>query len=287
MKSTWILIIGIAIGVLGAGTYLSSTNRTSAPTNPTADSATAANSTNHPQRSSSYRKSLWPQRQPSATARHHQPTTAEAPEEDTSPGADAIPKTRPLVKNTPRQLDEIVEPSADELARRAENIERRATMELERLTKLLDLSEEQQDRIFPLLARSSTAYHPALSIRVGNSETSTPSDLPSAPGADTPSGEPAAAEATAPESSEPLLAKEADEEIHDILTDDQKDALEEELIDEDLWWSDIIADLEDELDETTQIAATETVTESEDVEYTGNTGIGILLAPPVEESTDD
>jgi hypothetical protein len=276
MKSTWLLIVGVAIGVLGASSYLSNSKRPPAVT----ESSPNASSKRAPSESAKSRgKSLWPKWNPNkGTGRSHT-ISDKGSSPDPKPESKTAPSvaTRPLITNAPRPVGGIEEPTNEELVVSAQRIEKHATRELERLAQLLDLTEEQQDRIFPLLARSSTAYHPALAIQVGNSETSDSSDLST----DSVAGEPSTAESS--DSSEPLLAKEADEEIHDLLTDEQQDALEDELIEEDLWWSEIVADLEDELDESTQIAdPTETVTESEDIEYSGNSGIGILLAPPAE-----
>lgn len=287
MKSTWLLIVGIAIGALGSGTYLSRSNHARSAN---ADSALAnpSDKSGTPQRSN--RKSLWPEWNPNkgTGARSiSEKDPAASPRHDPSPGASATPKTtttHPLVTNVPRPIGGTSEPTDDELALAAERIEKRANRELERLSRLLDLSQEQQDRIFPLLARSSTAFHPTFAIQVGDAEFSEPSDLP----AKSASGNDAAkapAKSTARERSEPLLAKEADEEMHDILTPDQQEALVDAIIDEDLWWTDIVNDLEDELDESTEIAAAAAAAAAEpETSYQGNTGLGAALQQAAEES---
>ena len=65
-----------------------------------------------------------------------------------------------------------------------------------------------------------------------------------------------------------------------MLTPEQQEALEEEIIDEDLWWTDIVNDLEDELDESAAVPS------EEDTGYQGNTGIGNLLQQAADGGTE-
>ena len=271
MKSTWLLLFGIVIGALGSGTYLATVKTDSAVGQ---SSVSAAEGSTQPERRP--RKALFSDWNPnkgtkSKTLREKSaaPTGQDVAKATDEPKPEAQP--RPSLTSEPRPLGGADEPTADELKLAAERIEARANRELARLTRLLELTEEQQDRIFPLLARSSTAYHPALAIQVGDAEAGDPTDLPPQEKVTT-DAEPDA------DPGEPLLAKKAaDEEIFDVLTDDQKEAYEEELVDDDLWWTEIIDDLEDELDE---VVASEV--EDGDTGYTGNTGLGNLLQQAAE-----
>ena len=60
------------------------------------------------------------------------------------------------------------EPTREELAYRAQAIEREAERELRRLVRVLDLDEERQDRVFAALVRSSEWYHPSLQVAGSN-----------------------------------------------------------------------------------------------------------------------
>ena len=244
MKSTWLLLVGIAIGALGSGTYVANSNK-DRPEIPSVDPGDQVVASNQERPRS---KSLWPAWNP------NKGTKSKTVGEKTARTATTEPT------KTPRK--EIYS-------------------ELDRLTRLLDLTEQQQDQIFPLLARSSTAYHPALAIQVGEAETSNISNLPSEgddEDADSSNAsKPSTGGNSGAEDSTPLLAKEADEEIHHVLTEEQKQALEDAVVDEDLWWSDIVDDLEDELDESVEVAP------DEDTGYQGNTGIGNLLQQSLGE----
>jgi len=269
MKSTWLLLAGIAVGILGIGTYIANS-----------DHPTEAGDKSASPKPNTYTKSerrgngphfvTWnPKREKSAeTIREKESVTSEIAEKSLQKKAIGETEDRPQITNAPRPMDD--EPTREELALRAERIQARANRELDRLTKLLDLSAEQQDRIFPLLAQSSTAYHPSLAIQVGDAETSNPTKISDENKTDDSTGK-----ATV-ETSDILLAKEADEGIYDVLTAEQQMALEDEIIDEDLWWTDIVDDLEDELDESAEIAA------DEDTGYDGNTGLGNLLQQAAE-----
>ncbi|MGI9240122.1 MAG: hypothetical protein ACR2RV_04945, partial [Verrucomicrobiales bacterium] len=68
--------------------------------------------------------------------------------------------------------------------------------------------------------------------------------------------------------------------IHEVLTPEQQEALEDSIIDEDLWWTEIVADLEDELDESTAAAA---AADESETDYGGNTGIGSALLQQAAE----
>ena len=105
----------------------------------------------------------------------------------------------------------------------------RANTELERLERLLDLTQSQADEIFPIIARRADAYHPDLKIRIGRSETSNPTPLPD-PGGRSTRGSP---------DDEP----EIEDEIEDILTPIQNQTLTDEQNESDEWWTEILSDL--------------------------------------------
>ncbi len=54
--------------------------------------------------------------------------------------------------------------SQGELERRAAKVEQEANHELARLVKLLDLTEEQQDQVFAVLAENTADYHPSMNL---------------------------------------------------------------------------------------------------------------------------
>ena len=285
MKSTWLLLIGIAIGALGSGTYIATSQRAAEAPNLSSQSGLESSGAAPRSETSREFRPLWNPNKGTKTKRvssreqASQPTLAEA--DSPPPTEPARTITRPLISNTPRPVAGVEQPTREELVELAAQIERRANRELDRLSHLLDLSEEQQNRIFPLLARSSTSFHPALGVRVGEAETSNVTNLPQAEDSNSSNRSRKSIPTAAPDLNEPLLSKVADEKIHDILTAAQQQALEDELVDEDLWWSDIVGDLEDELDESSAIAT------GEDTGYEGNTGIGSLLKQATETGSED
>jgi hypothetical protein len=62
---------------------------------------------------------------------------------------------------------EVFEPTREELELRAMIVERQANKQLRSLLGVLDLTDDQQDRIFGVLARRSAYYHPALEFQSG------------------------------------------------------------------------------------------------------------------------
>ena len=87
----------------------------------------------------------------------------------------------------------------------------------------MDLDEEQKDFIFPILAKSAAAFHPSLNAQ--GSELLNGIESRVRPGA-------------------PIDVVES--EIYDILNEEQKLILEEEAVDREAWWDDIVALLDDE-----------------------------------------
>tara|TARA_Y100000766_G_scaffold523_2_gene374 strand:- start:265 stop:1020 length:756 start_codon:yes stop_codon:yes gene_type:complete len=111
----------------------------------------------------------------------------------------------------------------EQLNARAITVEKVANKRLDDLTLLLDLSEEQKDFIFPILAKSAADFHPSL-IAQGN-ELIKGIETAVQPGA-------------------PVDVVES--EIYDILDEEQKLILEEEAVDREAWWDDIVALLDNE-----------------------------------------
>ena len=139
----------------------------------------------------------------------------------------------------------------EQLNSRAITVERVANKRLDDLTLLLDLSEEQQDFIFPILAKSAAAFHPSL-IAEGN-ELIKGIETAVRPGA---------------------AVDVVESEIYDILDEEQKLILEEEAVDREAWWDDIVALLDDESKQGVNSSRDKPVEEnpSEGVEKTSNNG---------------
>ena len=137
----------------------------------------------------------------------------------------------------------------EQLNARAVTVERVANKRLDDLTLLLDLSEEQKDFIFPILAKSAAAFHPSL-IAEGN-ELIKGIETAVRPGA-------------------PVDVVES--EIYNILDEEQKLILEEEAVDREAWWDDIVALLDDESKQGVNSSRDQPVkeTSSEGVEKTSN-----------------
>ena len=103
------------------------------------------------------------------------------------------------------------------------SVEKQANKRLDELSLLLGLDEEQKDFIFPILAKSAAAFHPSLNAQ--GSELLNGIESRVRPGA-------------------PIDVVES--EIYDILNEEQKLILEEEALDREAWWDDIVALLDDE-----------------------------------------
>ena len=111
----------------------------------------------------------------------------------------------------------------EQLTARAMSVEKQANKRLDELTLLLDLDENQKDFIFPILAKSAASFHPSLNAQ--GSELLNGIESRVRPGA-------------------PIDVVES--EIYDILNEEQKLILEEEALDREAWWDDIVALLDDE-----------------------------------------
>lgn len=127
-------------------------------------------------------------------------------------------------------------PQKSLLAEKARKVESEATRQLERMTEQLALTRTQRQRLFPILARSSKEYDPALMI----------SGVAAAPALDTASGH---------------------KQVNEVLDPDQKDQLVEDAVADQILWQEIIGKLQSRLDEETpRLPAGETeATESEPV----------------------
>ena len=131
-----------------------------------------------------------------------------------------------------------VEPTRQELEQRAVQVEEQANARLEELADRLGLTEEQQDRIFPILASSSPAFHPILIPEGGNRTTT------SIGGGDTIYGDGSKVKPGAP-------IAEVENEIYPELDEVQQASLEEEAMDREAWWEDIVGLLEEDLESST------------------------------------
>ncbi|MGI8604588.1 MAG: hypothetical protein ACR2OZ_16575 [Verrucomicrobiales bacterium] len=73
--------------------------------------------------------------------------------------------TEALVSVQISVVDEAMLPSREELEVRAFKVEQEANHELHNLLEALDLTDEQQDRVFTAVARQSSYYHPTLQFQ--------------------------------------------------------------------------------------------------------------------------
>jgi len=142
------------------------------------------------------------------------------------------PQNRPLAtREEPRQERPVPVPPRDELIARAVIVEEQANNKLLILTSRLGLTEQQQDQIFPILASSSSAFHPILQPEGGDDylqDSVFGSGKVIEPGAS---------------------VTEVENEIYPVLDAEQKASLEEKAMDREAWWDDIVALLEEELDQ--------------------------------------
>jgi hypothetical protein len=114
-------------------------------------------------------------------------------------------------------------PASALLAEKAQKVEAEALAHLDKLTARLDLTAKQRRKLFPILARTSNYYDPALTI----------SDLPA--------GAPA------------LVGVAGDREFNQVLDPSQKDQLIEDAIADQVLWEEIIGKLRQRLDQETPL----------------------------------
>lgn len=131
-------------------------------------------------------------------------------------------------------------PRQAQLAGQAELVETFALRRLEEMTRELELTPEQQGRIFPILVRGSQSYDPGMRIIDGNNATATPS-----------SKQTATADAFDRDLQQELIQKE--------LKPEQANKLVDRSIGDLLIWEEIIGDLTRQLDQATpgDVAAVE------------------------------
>jgi hypothetical protein len=125
-------------------------------------------------------------------------------------------------------------PRHEELLANASRVETSALRHLEQLTNDLDLTTEQQSRIFPILVRGSQSYEPGMQIVDGRGSNGTATPV---------SEDVAAAEPLAPERQQELIEEELDPR--------QADALVNLSIRDLMIWEELIGDLTKQLDQAT------------------------------------
>lgn len=159
-------------------------------------------------------------------------------------------------------------PRRQELEQRARAVESFALRRLAVMTDQLDLTDEQQAKLFPVLVRGSQSYDPGMRIIQGSHA----SPLPSA-------SEDTSTTAPLDKSQEQELVKEA-------LDPAQEDELIERSIGDLLIWEEIIGDLTRQLDLATpgQIADVEPEPEPERATTGGGTPSDSTITPPATGS---
>ena len=106
-----------------------------------------------------------------------------------------------------------------ELRQRAAKVQGQARRKLERMTGEFELTAVQRRKMFPVLARSTPGYDPAMQIAGAF--------LDSAP------------------------VTPVDEEMHDLLDSGQQDQLIDKEVDRQLWWQDVFSRIEKDLLDST------------------------------------
>ena len=116
------------------------------------------------------------------------------------------------------------------ISARTPTVKRAALARLDKMTKRLDLTPAQRQKIFPQLVRSTNGYHEAMVL-------SYPRGLvvPVEVASDTQSPE---------------------EAIHEALDPEQQERFVEEQLDERAWWNEIVAQMEEEFDSSVVAAGT-------------------------------
>ena len=137
-------------------------------------------------------------------------------------------------------FDDPFVPTREELEWRAVMVEQESHHGLKNLIGVLNLSDDQQDRVFAALARNSEYYHPALQMHG-----STGADLPvtnrrapaepADPAASTDSGTPAESDLAA---ADPVV---------DTLTPDQIEVYDRYTSEREAFWSGVVKEIEAEL----------------------------------------
>ena len=110
-----------------------------------------------------------------------------------------------------------------DVAKRLPWVRKNALSRLSRMTDRLDLTPAQRQKVFPQLLRSTSGYHPAMIISYP-------------------------AQVTAPAESLAESEKTPDEAIHDSLDPEQQDDFIQQKLDDQAWWEEIVAQLEEDFD---------------------------------------
>jgi hypothetical protein len=176
----------------------------------------------------------------------------------TVPDLSTAPDSRPTLsigRLNPDAAEENVVPipvpetpavSREELLARAQAVQKATERKLQKLATDLDLTDDQQDYLFGVIAQTSSQYHPALQVGVvgtspnGNQTASEfrPIETAAAPG--TP-GSPGRTSSQ----------RTVDDLVFDVLAEDQAEILTEQILERDQWWTDIIQLLEQDLENST------------------------------------
>ena len=148
----------------------------------------------------------------------------------------AIPQPPPISLPQPSTP---VSPSAPQaprtLAERASLVQQQANRELERLVPLLNLTEDQQDRVFARLAQNSVFWTPALTTDVATNPTS---------------GNVSANTATSvPEQTKsiPDLLISTPEGETPILDPEQEVVIAQDQLDRQAWWEEVLGNIQQDL----------------------------------------
>ena len=130
------------------------------------------------------------------------------------------------------------------LAERASQVQQQANRELERLVPLLNLTEDQQDRVFARLAQNSVFWTPELTTDIAaNPKTGSASQTTSA---------------TIPEQTKsiPDLLLSTPKNETPILDPEQEIAVAQDQLDRQAWWEEVLGNIQQDLkDGTTTTAA--------------------------------
>ena len=178
--------------------------------------------------------SAWQGEHPSGGPLH------EAPDKPGRPSRVRVGSDRPLSGGQAKLRTDLKvqvkpgHPRHEELAASASRVESSALRHLEQLTTNLDLTAEQQTRIFPILVRGAQSYDPGMQIVDGRRSN----------GTSTPVGEDTAA-------AEPLAPERQQELIQEELDPQQADALVNLSIRDLMIWEELIGDLTRQLDQAT------------------------------------
>jgi Spy/CpxP family protein refolding chaperone len=136
--------------------------------------------------------------------------------------------------------------SRQELEARAQKVEGETNRELRRLVPLLNLTEDQQDRIFSALAQQSPSFLPGMIIQdasggdsgaFSNAAKTRPSSNSGSQGQN-----PSSASTAAPVASAPA-AKLPEEIIHSVLTPEQQEVYADSVADQQAWWNEVLGKL--------------------------------------------